>query len=171
MDEIRSESDNNKQLYRSLLKDYENALYQLAEARLHIDRLRFGGAHVNIHKHFVLTHSIAPSSQRCVSNDGSMDENDGSFTLENYRENITADQFALRRAAAVKQIAELQHRLHALHERTAYSEISLDEVQSELMDIHQMHQKLATDLAVMMDAADDDTSADPDSIKIKHEVS
>ena len=56
--EARS-SRKHKQLYVTLLREYEDTRLQLAEARLHIDRLRFG-ANVNINRHYVINHTRGP---------------------------------------------------------------------------------------------------------------
>lgn len=127
MEGLKRENENNKQLYKSLLKDYEDALYQLAEARLHIDRLRFG-AEVDINKHFIITHSRMDSP----SSSGDEHEENGGPAL-------------------IMQIQDLQSRLSGLHDSTACSgSYSLDGVKSELLDIHQMHQRLSNELAPLL---------------------
>lgn len=166
---VMMQNENSKQLYKSLLKDYEDALYQLAEARLHIDRLRFG-AQVDIKKHYRLTHSNvdeAAAIHSKVTADVIDANGQDELLSEGHFQFQTTDTAATRRsrssaaAAAVKQINDLQRRVVALHEKTQFSEISLDEVKSELLDIHQMHQRLSTS---MMEG-DDINSAENTSIK------
>ncbi len=48
-------SQKHRRLYATLLREYEDTRLQLAEARLHIDRLRFG-RNVDIHNHYVIRH-------------------------------------------------------------------------------------------------------------------
>ena len=48
-------SQKHRRLYATLLREYEDTRLQLAEARLHIDRLRFG-RNVDIQNHFVIRH-------------------------------------------------------------------------------------------------------------------
>ena len=53
--------------------------------------------------------------------------------------------------ALIMQIQDLQSRLSGLHDSTACSgSYSLDGVKSELLDIHQMHQRLSNELAPLL---------------------
>lgn len=48
-------SPKHNQLYSTLLREYEDTRLQLAEARLHIDRMRFG-RNVDLHRQYVIRH-------------------------------------------------------------------------------------------------------------------
>ncbi|XP_003385954.1 PREDICTED: uncharacterized protein LOC100637037 [Amphimedon queenslandica] len=132
MEKLQRENENNKQLYKSLLKDYEDALYQLAEARLHIDRLRFG-ADVDINKHYIITHS--------KQEQGDPNAEELSFTRKEREMEACS--------GLINSIGDVQSRLNQLHEATARSEESppLDAMNSELLDVLRLHERLSNELA------------------------
>ena len=133
MERLQRENENNKQLYKSLLKDYEDALYQLAEARLHIDRLRFG-ADVNINKHYIITHSKEEHGD------------------QNFKELPSTRKEREMEACSglINSIGDAQSRLNQLHEATARSSAEFaprDVMNSELLEILRLHERLSNELA------------------------
>ena len=52
---MQTSSQKHKRLYSTLLREYEDTRLQLAEARLHIDKLRFG-RNVDIQRHYIIRH-------------------------------------------------------------------------------------------------------------------
>lgn len=145
MEKLQRENENNKQLYKSLLKDYEDALYQLAEARLHIDRLRFG-AEVDINKHYIITHSKQDQG----------DPNAKGLSSTRKEREMEAC------SGLINSIGDVQSRLNQLHEATARSEESpaapVDAMNSELLDILKLHERLSNELAPFLKEKESENS-------------
>ena len=181
MEQLKLESQDTKQLYASLLREYEDTRHQLAEARLHIDRLRLG-ANIDIHRHYILNHSTVENATyrprisaiidcstlppitlplpttRSTANTIVKDKNicKTATMIENgtqcYQDITTSEDEDDTKiephntSENLQQIAKLQHQLVALCDKTKESDISLDDIYSELIGLHQLHQDLASNV-------------------------
>ena len=181
VEQIKLENQTTKQLYASLLHEYEETRHQLAEARLHIDRLRLG-ANVDIHKHYILNHNTVENATirprisaivdcntlptitlplpatRLIANTivndkhvckAAMMTENGTQCYQDITTSEDEDDTIIEphnTSENLQQIAKLQHRLAALHDKTKDSDISLDDIYSELIDLHQLHQDLASNV-------------------------
>jgi hypothetical protein len=144
-DDLRAENEHNKQLYKSLLKEYEDALYQLSELRLYIDKLRFG-ANIDLHKYFTIRYhnhhgDAKPSPVNATQCTVTDHHGDGSSAAK------------AKDKASSEQLRNLSQRLSKLHEKTCQSAINLDDVAHELEEIYHLHQTLANNITSDIDDA------------------
>ena len=203
VEQLKLESQATKQLYTSLLHEYEDTRHQLAEARLHIDRLRLG-ANVDIRKHYILNHSTVENAtfrprisaivdcntlpaitlplpttrstgntilkDKHVCKAATMIEN-GTQCYQDITTSEDEDDAKIEphnTSENLQQIAKLQHQLVALHDKTKESHISLDDIYSELIGLHQLHQDLASNVNSWKETNgndDDDNKMVEDEVK------
>ena len=186
------EADRQRQLYSTLLREYEVTRQQLAEARLHIDRLRFG-AHVDVYKHYIITHSLVPRNsslpQRIAailqrgnpdlqspaelsardSCSESVDRANSVAKLPNYLVAEMERQTSPKIAELVQKIYSLQQ--HVLDVEGAIdSDISFEELRQRLSQVQEQHRDLSKSVTNLLSDSDEEMGVEVRNV-IQEEVS
>ena len=187
------EAERQRQLYSTLLREYEITRQQLAEARLHIDRLRFG-AHVDVYKHYIITHTLIPKDaslpQRIAailqrgnpdlppltelsprgSSSGSEDRADFTASFPNYLVAEMERQTSPKLAELVQRIYNLQQHVVGLEAAINSDNVPFEELRERLSHVQDQHRELSKSVASALSDSDEEVVAELRSV-LHQEVS
>ena len=187
------EAERQRQLYSTLLREYEITRQQLAEARLHIDRLRFG-AHVDVYKHYIITHTLVPKEtslpQRIAiilqrgnpdlppltelsprgSSGGSESKADLTTNFPNYLVAEMERQTSPKVAELVQRIYTLQQHVVGLEAAIDSDNVPFEELRRRLSHVQDQHRELGESVANALCDSDEEVVAELRSV-LHEEVS
>lgn len=187
------QTDRQRRLYSTLLREYEIIRQQLAEARLHIDRLRFG-AHVDVYKHYIITHSLVPRDsslpQRIAdilqrrdpslaplselnpgdSSSEAEDRMNPSVHFPRYLVTEMESQVSPEVAGLVQNIYSLQQHVATLEGGIKRENVPFEELRQRLTYVQEQHRVLSKGVANVLSNTDEEVGEEIRSV-LQEEVS
>lgn len=128
-----TESEKSRNLYKTLLQEHESVRYQLAEARLYIDRLRIG-----IDSPFLVRDGAPTRTRNAITG-----EHEGTEVAAAARNaGLTLPVAPL----ALDQVSHLRRQAAILEDSLAQGDLPFHSVWAGLVQLQQLHNQLASEI-------------------------